>query len=374
MLTDAPPVTTDEVVGRRLTQGAREAQVDVPVVADVGGSSTSRRAHGIVIGIVAAASLLVAGLGVANRSTGDSEPAAVGTRPTSTAAPAAPAPTDDVPPRLLMEDGWLLVEVRDFDVNSRAMSFAGPRGERLQLGWVRDPRVGADASARRELLTQVTSASMLGTTVPVYQVPLPTTVETVAPVPTSPAGGDAESPEPGSWEAVWVSGDSAISVSAEAGHLEGFVAAVESLRESGQSEWDAAVPSALVTEAERPAVVDEMMAEVIVPDGFELTEIRNQPLIQDRMTIGFDLAQAVTCAWLEQWLDAAGNGDDDAIAEALDGLGSISGSQPWVESGSPDEMLPFVNADGTVTARFSSSELEPVDRQFVTSWCGPSAG
>ena len=65
------------------------------------------------------------------------------------------------------------------------------------------------------------------------------------------------------------------------------------------------------------------MTDVPVPDGLDITTIRDQHLLSDRGTIGTELGEAVACAWLNTYIDAAGSGDEGVVASATTALADI---------------------------------------------------
>ena len=52
-----------------------------------------------------------------------------------------------------------------------------------------------------------------------------------------------------------------------------------------------------------------MLAGVPHPEGFDIVALQSGDGIRDRYQLGAQVAGAVACAWIEQWVDARRAGD-----------------------------------------------------------------
>lgn len=133
--------------------------------------------------------------------------------------------------------------------------------------------------------------------------------------------------------------------------------------------WEAALPYELVTTTERGAVVDAMMSDVPVPDGLDVSEIRDRPVLSDRQTIGSELGEHVACAWLNTYLDATDASDQAGITAATEALGDIVKWGLFDESiGNGMQIaydLPAVDPDdGSITI-----DRQPLTRDVAAQFC-----
>jgi hypothetical protein len=105
-----------------------------------------------------------------------------------------------------------------------------------------------------------------------------------------------------------------------------YLAAVESLEPTGVDTWLAALPPSVVKVADRAGAVDEMLADVPLPAGFDLAELTSEENVLSRYHLGARVTGAVACAWLDQWVAAVGSGDQVAAREAVDAMAT---SHDW---------------------------------------------
>ncbi len=97
------------------------------------------------------------------------------------------------------------------------------------------------------------------------------------------------------------------------------------LQRVGVDEWLSAMPESVVRPFDRAAVVEEMLAGVPLPAGFDVDALRSGAAVRDRYQLGAQVTGAVACAWIEQWIAAAAAGDGDAAAEALAAMETSTG-------------------------------------------------
>jgi hypothetical protein len=87
--------------------------------------------------------------------------------------------------------------------------------------------------------------------------------------------------------------------------------------------FEAALTEGSVTSATVDAVVTEMLADIPLPAGFDPSHLGTTG---DRYQVGAQVAGAVACAWIDQWVDATAAGDTEQAAVAADALAT---SHDW---------------------------------------------
>lgn len=84
--------------------------------------------------------------------------------------------------------------------------------------------------------------------------------------------------------------------------------------------WLSAMPESVVKPDARLAVLQEMIADMPLPPGFDLDALAASTDVSDRYQLGAAASGAIACGWIGQWLDARRAGDATAEAEALDAM------------------------------------------------------
>ncbi len=108
-------------------------------------------------------------------------------------------------------------------------------------------------------------------------------------------------------------------------NVDSFIEVVESLAAVTSAVWEENLPADIVSPSARGAAVAAMLADVPIPEHFDLASFRSD-LTEDRMQLGMSIGSAVACGWLGEWHDARQAGDHRAAAAAAVAL---SGSQHW---------------------------------------------
>lgn len=90
--------------------------------------------------------------------------------------------------------------------------------------------------------------------------------------------------------------------------------------------WLSAMPASVVRPDSHAAVVEEMLADVPLPDGFDAEELIRADTVLDRYQLGAEVTGAVACGWVEQWLRARKTGDTVRAREAVEAMPS---SRDW---------------------------------------------
>jgi len=102
-----------------------------------------------------------------------------------------------------------------------------------------------------------------------------------------------------------------------------FRSLLASLTVVDREEWVASVPDTVVTD--RAAAVAEYLADIPLPAGFDATSLQSGPEV-DKYFVGADVVAAVTCAWIEQWIEAKADQDEAGIDQAVDAMAT---SREW---------------------------------------------
>lgn len=207
-------------------------------------------------------------------------------------------------PRLLLGGGWKVTRVDEWEVGRGEMTFV--RGERtLLLSWLptrlAGPAVGpAKAPDTRPELE-------FGT-----------------------ADGDRaavwSAKDSGDRVAVWRDGDTTLLARAPGLSAAELAGLVQSLRDVGVEEWLRAVPERGVTPPEHADTVEAMLAGLPLPPGLDVEALAAGTTTRDRYQLGAQVAGAVACGWIAEWLDAKAAGDDAREQRAVAALAT---SREW---------------------------------------------
>jgi len=153
-----------------------------------------------------------------------------------------------------------------------------------------------------------------------------------------------------------------------------LVDALSSLTRVDVDTWLAALPDSAVEPLERPDVIDEMLADMPVPDSVDIEWLKEAPIAARRYSVGAQVTRAVACAWLDQWAAARESGDEVAAEEAVaametsrewDILIEMDGEGDWPETiwqyarEMRDEPMEALDSGGTETFNGITYELSP---------------
>jgi hypothetical protein len=200
-------------------------------------------------------------------------------------------------PRLLVDEpGWQVTRADQLSVDYGEMTLADGDRE-LELKWL--------------------SASQ-------YAHAVETRVEEMDDLATAPAA-DAEArlfryPGKNEYVAVWRRGDYTVEARGLAPDADAFRALLGSLHEVDVDTWLSAMPASVVKPASQAEVVDEMLAGIPLPPGFDATAIPTTDAVRERYQLGAQVAGAVACAWIDRWVAARGAGDETGAREAVDAM------------------------------------------------------
>ena len=215
-------------------------------------------------------------------------------------------------PRLLVDEpGWKVARADEFSVEYGEMTFVrvspASAEQQFEVRWqtARDHEFGVDKRATE--LDVLPEVAVAGDTASVFRYP-----------------GTND------FTALWLRDGWSVEARGLAPSAAAFVATLTSLRKVDIDTWLAAMPESVVKPASRAEVIGEMLAGVPQPAGFDTVALRFRPVngdaIRDRYQLGAQVAGAVACAWIGQWVDARRAGDDDGTREAV---GAMATSSRW---------------------------------------------
>ncbi|NED95673.1 hypothetical protein G1H11_10150 [Phytoactinopolyspora alkaliphila] len=130
------------------------------------------------------------------------------------------------------------------------------------------------------------------------------------------------SPETGDGAALWQHGDYVVeavtygSLNDERIDRGTFEDVVGSFTGVDVETWLALMPDDVVQPEELESAVDEMLADIPTPDGFDPVDLAESAGVRDRYHLGAEVAGAVACRWISQWIEATEAGDYAAVDEA----------------------------------------------------------
>ena len=126
--------------------------------------------------------------------------------------------------------------------------------------------------------------------------------------------------------ALWEQGEHSAEARGVFARIGDFKDVLGSLVEVDVDTWLSAMPASVVKPGARAEVVDQMLADLPLPDGFDRTALRQDASVQDRYHLGAKVASAVACGWIERWIDANAAGDAQAAQQAVDAMAT---SRRW---------------------------------------------
>ncbi|HET7574860.1 MAG TPA: hypothetical protein VFJ99_07070, partial [Solirubrobacterales bacterium] len=97
---------------------------------------------------------------------------------------------------------------------------------------------------------------------------------------------------------------------------------LSSLRRVDVDTWLAAMPPSVVRPEARAAEVDRLLRGVSLPPAFDSTALAEADVVADDYQLAVEVANAVSCGWVESWLAARAAGDPEKAAEAVEGMRS----------------------------------------------------
>jgi hypothetical protein len=217
----------------------------------------------------------------------------------STIAPAAGGPQSPIAasgnPRLLLDDpAWTIAHVQQFTADTGEMTFtAGTR--RLEVHWT------AAALYPALLKDRVTGRK---------PVPVQAFARTGALITYSNEDFAALLPP---------QGKNFLEVRGEGADKAAFLAVLAELKQVPLPDWNAAMPVSVLTPAQAPAAITQMLADVPLPAGFDRSSLKVSGT-NDYYQVGAQVIGAVTCAWLDRYENARKAQDAAGTARVVKAL------------------------------------------------------
>ncbi|ADB31935.1 hypothetical protein Kfla_2870 [Kribbella flavida DSM 17836] len=250
----------------------------------------TRRRPFIAIAAAAAAAVIAAASGV---FLPENNPAA----PVSAYGAELRAATDATPRLLIDDPAWTIADIPQFTAKEGEIKFRSGR-QMFQVNW----RAKEGYGVRGEVGPRGT-ITLLGQTGPLYSSGMSTDFEAYLPP----------------------KGDYYLTIRADLGSEAKFRSVAAKLKTVDTDTWLDAMPAAIVKQSDAPRVVDEMLADVPTPKGFDRAPLL-KVLVLERYQFGAMVINAVTCTWHEQWLAAKKTGDKAKEKEVVTAL---AGSRSW---------------------------------------------
>ena len=91
--------------------------------------------------------------------------------------------------------------------------------------------------------------------------------------------------------------------------------------------WATRIPASSVLPSQTAATIDDILADVPTPAGFDIEPLRTAAgIVRDRYHVGADATGAVACAWIDSWVSARSAGDTATAQAAVDAMAT---SHEW---------------------------------------------
>jgi len=142
--------------------------------------------------------------------------------------------------------------------------------------------------------------------------------------------------------ALWMADDRVLEFRVDGTTAEAFGALLDRLVVVDVDMWLRAMPASVIAAADQPVAVAEMLAGIPLPSGFDNAALVDDADVKDRYQLGARVVGAVSCAWIQQWIDATAAGDGAGAQAAVDAMTTSSGwpiVQEMAMSGAYPEVL-----------------------------------
>ena len=126
--------------------------------------------------------------------------------------------------------------------------------------------------------------------------------------------------------AMWVDGDLSLELRGVFPDVDAYRAVAQTLGRVDEETWLAALPGDVVTPAERPATVDEMLRDIPVQPAIRIARLKESRVVSDRYQLGARVTAEAACAWIRAWIDARSSGDEARAREAVEAMAT---SRDW---------------------------------------------
>jgi hypothetical protein len=221
---------------------------------------------------------------------------------------------ESVPRLLITADGWEVGRADEFSVGSGDVTFRGPSGGEIDLRWTAESSGQSYgdfiAGVDKEPFERLDDVEIEGQQAALFEAFV---------VPGDVEEGDADEH---TVVALWR--DSGYVMGLES-HMstDRFLDVAASIGTVDVDTWLAALPESVVKAGDRPGAVQQMLADVPVPDGFDASSLETADVsARSRYQLGADVTGQVACAWVAQWNDGKASGDAAVVDEAVTAMGT----------------------------------------------------
>jgi hypothetical protein len=261
------------------------------------------RARWLVVPVISAAALLIGVVGIAGTGGGGGD-----------AAWAAPllAIANGAPRYLVDAGGWKVTRADEFAAAQGEMTFSDGR-HNLELRWQPVAEHDGVVTDRKHSASYSEPATVTGDPATLFQYDGTTDFTTL-----------------------WRHGDHSLEARAEFATIGEYRKVLGTLHVVDADTWLRAMPDSVIKPTSRASVVDEMLADMPKPPGFDASALRTSESVQDRYQLGAAVSSTVACGWINSWIRASGSGDTAAVQTAVAAMNS---SHDWA-------VLHEMNKDG----------------------------
>ncbi len=120
--------------------------------------------------------------------------------------------------------------------------------------------------------------------------------------------------------ALWTQGNRSAEARGIFASVDAFKGLLADLVEVDVDAWLGAMPASVVKPGARGVVVDQMLADIPLPDGFNRESLKKGAAVQDRYQLGAKVAGEVACRWIDRWIAAEDARDTAAGRQAVDAM------------------------------------------------------
>jgi hypothetical protein len=117
-----------------------------------------------------------------------------------------------------------------------------------------------------------------------------------------------------------------IEIRGDVGDKEAYDDVIQSLRSVDVDTWLAAFPVSVVQPDDHAATVDSMLLDIPLPPGFDVDALRQDNSVFGRVAVETQVANAVSCDWIDRWVAAQKSGDTAAADAAVK---AMSTARDW---------------------------------------------
>lgn len=126
------------------------------------------------------------------------------------------------------------------------------------------------------------------------------------------------------YAALWEADGRVLEFRTQASDLDEFAGLLDALVVVDVDSWITAMPAGVIGTADHPTAISDMLTGIPLPDGFDPSSLANEAGIKDRYQLGARVVGAVSCAWIEQWLDATEAGNTAVGQQATEAMDTSS--------------------------------------------------